>query len=90
MAKIGPLVGKEVTLKPTQGAYQKVAKGEIVEETPTRITVRLVGRLDRITFIKSTGSPYSERDKKFPCYVLDPAQLGIESTDAPPPNKKQK
>lgn len=71
MAKHGALVGKIITLKPTQGGYQKPARGTIEEETPTRITVRLAERYELRTFLKSDGQPYSRHDAVFPRYVAD-------------------
>lgn len=63
-------IGDEVTLTPTEGGYQKVATAIVEKITPTRITVRLVDRLRRITFNKATGRGQFKADREFPNYVL--------------------
>lgn len=80
MAKTGPLVGKKITLKPTSGGHQKEACGEIIDETPTRITVRIPERLDVRTFVKATGEPFSARDKDFPRYVAVMSSISDTNT----------
>lgn len=63
------LIGKRITLRPTQGGYQKEQRGMIIHETSTRIIVRFESLYRLRTYIKETGEPYSKADAEFPRYV---------------------
>lgn len=65
------LVGKNVTIKPTQGAYQKSVPRVILHETATQITVQAEG-FNGKRFRKSDGLPVSKFDREsFPCCKVE-------------------
>ena len=61
------LIGTAVSLKPTQGAYQKTFTGVIVAETKAQFTVRSV-ELGERKFKKADGMPVARYHQQFPCY----------------------
>lgn len=63
------IVGKQIILKPTQGAYQKDKQGVIISESSKRFVVCC--GTEEITFCKVSGAPVFNIDKHFPCYVAE-------------------
>lgn len=64
-------VGKTITIRPTEGCYQKTHEGcRIVSETGARFVARFPNGKER-TFKKSDGRPVYVIDKQFPVYVAD-------------------
>lgn len=63
------LKGSTVTLRPTEGGYQKEKTGTVVHDTPKRIKVYVDGVGVR-TFNKSDGMPATKADAAFPRYVV--------------------
>ena len=63
------LVGKKVTLKPTQGAYQKARQAVVLQETATQIEIEAEGFSGK-RFRKSDGLAVLKRDRQFPCFKV--------------------
>jgi RNase P/RNase MRP subunit p29 len=62
------LIGKTVSLIPTQGAYQKPFNGRVVHETATQFAVESESFIGRRKFRKSDGMPVAKADQAFPRY----------------------
>lgn len=63
-------IGRAVTLRPTEGCYQKNKQGTVVAISETRVTVKFYDSGEEVIFLKSNGQPYYSKDKQFPCYVI--------------------
>ncbi|AZS26369.1 hypothetical protein DYL72_15805 [Vibrio anguillarum] len=74
MAEYGELspseIGRECTLKPTQGAYQKRKSGVVVDETKTLLKVRVEGEIYYWKFSKQDMHRTGLDKNRFPRYTL--------------------
>jgi hypothetical protein len=75
MAKYGEispsLIGETITVKPTEGGYQKDKEAVIMDETKTLLMVRVDGEMYNWKFSKKDLLRTGRDKNEFPRYMLD-------------------